>query len=396
MAEGFDSSYLNPPPSVVQRVGRNVRGVFSNGTDPSYDTQGVFNSNRGPSHEQIKDVQGVFNNYQVPSYKQPKIEHGMFKNSPDSFVHGISNFNSLPLHTETKGMLPKPTVTQQCYDVHKCLPQSYQPELSHKTMRKAKEPNTFDGKSTDWQDYIIHFECVASWNGWTDFEKAQQLIMSLRGSAQKLLGELNVEQLTDYQQIKFFLSRRFSPVEKETAYRCQFRNRKQQRQESASDFGYSLQRICLQAFPHINSEAREIYLIDQFIHGLARQELRSHVQYRHPRTIDTAIALAVEFEAFEGTQGILKKPHFENEEQINSVKSSENVKIQNHASRSESLTLHDIAKMLKELMITVKRSNSSRSRSNSADRRLKYDKHECYKCHKKGHIATNCPSHQEN
>ena len=64
MAEGFDSSYLNPPPSVVQRVGRNVRGVFNNGTDPSYDTQGVFNSNRGPSHEQIKDVQGVFNNYQ--------------------------------------------------------------------------------------------------------------------------------------------------------------------------------------------------------------------------------------------------------------------------------------------------------------------------------------------
>ena len=29
--------------------------------------------------------------------------------------------------------------------------------------RKAKELNAFDGKSSDWRDYIIHFECVATW-----------------------------------------------------------------------------------------------------------------------------------------------------------------------------------------------------------------------------------------
>jgi hypothetical protein len=42
--------------------------------------------------------------------------------------------------------------------------------------------------------------------------------------------------------------------------------------------------------------------------------VRSHVQYRHPSTIDAAIALAIEFEAFENSQGILRKPRFETEQ----------------------------------------------------------------------------------
>ena len=222
--------------------------------------------------------------------------------------------------------------------------------------------------------------------------------MSLRGQTQKILSELSVEQFKSYEQVRDFIGRRFNPVERETAYRCQFRNRKQQRQESASEFGYSLQRLCLQAFPSINPEAREIYLIDQFIYGLARPELHSHVQFRHPTSIDAAIALAIEYEAFEGSHGILRKPHFEPEGQINSVKTSESTQSQERSSRADSITLHDIAKLLQDLMLTIKsrNSNSSRSRSNSADRRSKLQNAECYHCHKKGHIASNCPAKQEN
>ena len=94
--------------------------------------------------------------------------------------------------------------------------------------------------------------------------------MSLRGSAQKHLSELSHEHLMGNKYINDFLGRRFNLVERETVYRCEFRNRKQQKRESASEFGYSLQRLCLQVFPNINHEATEIYLIDQFIHGLTR------------------------------------------------------------------------------------------------------------------------------
>ena len=48
--------------------------------------------------------------------------------------------------------------------------------------RKPKEPQTYDGTS-DFKDYILHFEQVAIWNKWTDTEKAQQLVMCLLWSS---------------------------------------------------------------------------------------------------------------------------------------------------------------------------------------------------------------------
>lgn len=43
---------------------------------------------------------------------------------------------------------------------------------------------------------------------------AQQLCMSLRGNAQKLLSDLNAKQVNDYHEIKFALEQRFHPLVK--------------------------------------------------------------------------------------------------------------------------------------------------------------------------------------
>ncbi|KAH3876953.1 hypothetical protein DPMN_000806 [Dreissena polymorpha] len=129
-------------------------------------------------------------------------------------------------------------------------------------MRKAKEPEKFDGQSADWRDYIVHFENVAHWNDWDNLEKAQQLIMSLKGNAQKLLSDLQPSQMNNYSYLLEVLGRRLSPIERETAYRCEFRNRRQKKTEFAAVFGYALQKLCLHAYPTVHSEAREIYVMD--------------------------------------------------------------------------------------------------------------------------------------
>jgi hypothetical protein len=80
--------------------------------------------------------------------------------------------------------------------------------------------------------------------------------MSLRGPAQKLLSDLNPIQIHNYQYLLTVLSRRFNPAERETAYRSEFRNRRQQKSETASDFGYALRKLCVKAFPSVQAEAR--------------------------------------------------------------------------------------------------------------------------------------------
>lgn len=48
-------------------------------------------------------------------------------------------------------------------------------EIKDRILRE-KEPEKFDGISTDWQDYIISFEQFADWNNWNERERSQQLI----------------------------------------------------------------------------------------------------------------------------------------------------------------------------------------------------------------------------
>lgn len=77
--------------------------------------------------------------------------------------------------------------------------------------RKQKDPAHFDGKNVEWPSYLAHFEQVAGWNGWGNSEKAAQLSLSLRGTAQHLLGPLTVGQVGDYDALKAALEQRFFP-----------------------------------------------------------------------------------------------------------------------------------------------------------------------------------------
>ena len=76
--------------------------------------------------------------------------------------------------------------------------------------RKPKEPQTYDGTS-DFKDYILHFEQVAIWNKWSDIEKAQQLVMCLRGQAQNILSDLTLSQMNKYSEVRAAVERRFDP-----------------------------------------------------------------------------------------------------------------------------------------------------------------------------------------
>ncbi|KAK3090931.1 hypothetical protein FSP39_015821 [Pinctada imbricata] len=188
------------------------------------------------------------------------------------------------------------------------------------TSRKTERVEKFDGQSSEWSDYIIQFERVASWNGWSNGEKADQLIMNLRGNARKIVNELTLAQASDFYALKDILQQRFDPKEKVVAKRCEFRNRRREKNESSAEFGYSLKRLAQQAYPDSPLSSQENQIIDAYINGLGNHELRKHVQFSHPKTLEQAIALATEYEAFEGSLNP-QKPKFA-EETVNALKKS--------------------------------------------------------------------------
>ena len=224
--------------------------------------------------------------------------------------------------------------------------------------KKHVYPDNFDGSGkTEWSDYIVHFEQCANWNQWSDLQKAQMLSIHLRGEAQRLLSGLTVAQLTNYHAMKQVITDRYEPKEKDVAYRCQFRYRKRDKGESASDYGYHLNRLAQKAYPNLTLNQLEVHVIDQFITGLANYELQKHVQFGHPKSLHEAIGLATEYEALEGSVDRIKKPTIEPE------KIAPIITQKSDNQQTGSITLEQIGKLIDKKLNSLSVNNRTRSRS---------------------------------
>ena len=165
-------------------------------------------------------------------------------------------------------------------------------------MRRKDHSDNFDGSgTTEWPDYIIHFEQCDDWNQWNNLQKAQMLSIHLKGETQKLLCYLTGAQRNVYEKGKSILTDRYDPKEKQVTYRFHFRNSRHEKGVTVSDFEYNLRKLSQKAYPDLTLDRLEVHVIEQFINELGHRELQKHVQFGHPRTLNEVIGLATEFEA---------------------------------------------------------------------------------------------------
>jgi hypothetical protein len=268
-----------------------------------------------------------------------------------------------------------------------------QTKIEQNRFRKHKEPDIYNGESVEWPDYLCHFEQVSMWNAWNDSEKATQLAMSLRGQAQRVLSELTHRELNNYSDLKNALSQRFSPAERETSYRCDFRNRRRRVGESAADYGYVLRRLASRAFPTFPPEMRESLIVEQYVTGLGSQELKRYVQFSHPTTLDRAISLALEFESFEGTQDSIKKHRDTEKSSIRAIvtpkanDSDNHVDINNLEKSIEQIVRKTLSTFMEKKHESV---DDNKTTHSTTSRNIK-----CFNCKQHGHISRNCPLKQQ-
>jgi hypothetical protein len=133
--------------------------------------------------------------------------------------------------------------------------------------------------------------------------------MSFDGEAIKLLGELSTDVLYNYDRLVQEMDRRFNPLERASAYKIQFRSRTLHHGEDIMKYAHDLRRLVLKAYPHHGSVIHDTFVLDQFVMGLTSLDMRKHVQFNHPRNLNHALSLAIEFDSFHSSlQDSMRKP----------------------------------------------------------------------------------------
>ncbi len=172
--------------------------------------------------------------------------------------------------------------------------------------RPVMKVDRYDGQ-TDLAEYLQHFETVADWNHWGPRDMAMQLAMNLTGPARMVLADTPHQM--SYMELQCCLKQRFCPDGREAAFKAEFRQRRRKHNETVTEFGYALRRLAMRAFSKISSDAREEWVLDQFMSGLDNIDMRRHVQLSHPATLEEAISMATEYESFfESTKTLPRKP----------------------------------------------------------------------------------------
>ena len=163
--------------------------------------------------------------------------------------------------------------------------------------RKQKKVANYDGK-TSWEDYYVQFQLVAALNGWDEETKALELATSLRGTAQSILADLDPDKRTDYQSLVSALSARFEPEHQADMYLAEIRTRTRLKSESLPELGQVMKRLARYALPSAPSSVRQWLALTQFTEALDDEFLEYAVKQAKPKTVDEAVKVAMETEAF--------------------------------------------------------------------------------------------------
>ena len=212
--------------------------------------------------------------------------------------------NAIPVTPiNKKDSVPKTSdkTDQTIEPIHKISDKSDQ-AVGHYSHGNSKDivkfkPATYDGTGS-WLDYKSHFEMVSAVNNWNEQQKGLYLAVSLRGQAQAILGDLPTDKKSEFKILVNALEERFAPPSQTELYRAQFRERRQKSTETLPELGQAIRRLANLAYPTAPRDVCETLAKEQFIDGLFDTDMRLRIKQARPKTLNEAVKLAVELEAF--------------------------------------------------------------------------------------------------
>ena len=126
-----------------------------------------------------------------------------------------------------------------------------------------------------------------------------ELATSLRGAAQTVLSYLRQEQRTNFNQLISALTARFEPTNQTELYHTQIKGPLRKKSESVQELETDIKQLVRRTYPKATNDLKDQIARDCFIDSINDHELEWFVYQGKPKTVDEAMQLALEFEAFQ-------------------------------------------------------------------------------------------------
>ena len=254
---------------------------------------------------------------------------------------------------------------------------------------KEIKPATFDGKSS-WIDFRSHFDICAELNGWSEQEKGLHLAVSLRGSAQSILGNLHGDSKKDFISLCRALEERFAPANQTELYRAQLRERRQKATETIPELGQDIRRLTNLAYSSAPIEVRETLAKEQFVDALVSSDMRLRIKQSRPKDLNEAICYAVELDAYNNAE---KRLH----ESTSFVRSAHIEDSLRQVSGLETMVreMHKVLTELRNEVTEIKAAQNVHRHTSDQVTHVHNSKVTCFFCKKEGHLKRQCQKYKQ-
>ena len=164
------------------------------------------------------------------------------------------------------------------------------PYVPPATEINSKNP-TFNGKS-NFQDFIVQFDCVAQIKKWSLTIKGERLLMALEGMATSILSTLSAQERTNYVVLRAALEKRFNPSLDADLAGNAAQARRRKKGESYVVFAQELKRLMNTAYENWPTDQIERLTRERFFNAIEDTQLKGLLWSRSPRSVEEAAVMA--------------------------------------------------------------------------------------------------------
>ena len=300
--------------------------------------------------------------------------------------HGVQypqehNFPGIYAPEEIPVVGRQPTQREHVYGVRNTDSPARRQDLSVKT----KRPTQYDGRSS-CRDYLVQFEMISKMNRWDNTTCALELATSLSGQALAVLTDIEPCQRENYGTLVNALLTRFEPDNQSEVFRAQLKCRVRKQGEGLAELGQDIKRLVRKAYPEASNSVRDTLARDAFSDALNDYELERSISRSHGTSLDAALRVALEEEAFQkgrqrrlGTKTIVRSQVERTRNQIST-----------QSSCTPETNLPDAPALTDDIISRITQLVLDQTGKQSANKNYRQPQGKCHNCGKTGHYIRDC------